>query len=92
MVFGQTGSMEVKVKATGVVPTGRCGPERRGRLPGCAGRAGRRQAVVTLAANKLPASGPPYTVTIKYSGDEFVKPAPATPPTCGSRTLRRAFR
>ena len=31
------------------------------------------QAVVTLAANKLPASPTPYTVTIKYSGDEFVK-------------------
>ena len=36
------------------------------------------QATVTLTANKLPASPTPYTVTIKYSGDDFVKPGTDT--------------
>ena len=33
---------------------------------------------MTLAANKLPASPTPYTVTIKYAGDELVKAGTGT--------------
>ena len=36
------------------------------------------QATVTLTKSKLPASSTPYTVTVKYSGDDFVKPGTDT--------------
>ena len=79
MTFGQTGSMTVKVKATGLVPTGTV---RVFSAEGVALSASTTlvdgQAVVTLTKKKLPASSTPYTVTIKYSGDEFVKPGTDT--------------
>jgi 5'-nucleotidase len=79
MTFGQTGSMTVKVKATGLVPTGTV---RVFSAEGVALSASTTlvsgQAVVTLTKKKLPASSTPYTVTIKYSGDDFIKPGTDT--------------
>ena len=79
MYYGLTGSMEVKVKATGVVPTGTVRiVSAEGVSLGAPVELVDGEAVVTLAANKLPASPTPYPVTIKYAGDEFVKAGTGT--------------
>jgi 5'-nucleotidase len=79
MTFGQTGTMTVKVKAIGVVPTGTVVVrDAEGVKLGATATLVDGEAVITLTANKLPASPDPYVVTVKYSGDEFVKPGEDT--------------
>ncbi len=80
MTFGETGSLLVKVKATGVIhPTGTVRVvSAEGDALGATATLVDGQATVTLARNRLPASPTPYTVTIRYSGDDFVKPGTDT--------------
>jgi 5'-nucleotidase len=79
MTFGETGSLLVKVKAIGVVPTGTVRVfSAEGLALSAATTLVNGEASVTLTANKLPASPTPYTVTIKYSGDELVQPGTDT--------------
>jgi hypothetical protein len=74
MVFGEDGSLTVKVKAKGVVPTGTVVVRsEEGVKLGATATLVDGETVVTLTAGKLPASSTPYNITIKYSGDEFVK-------------------
>ena len=79
MYYGLTGHMEVKVRATGVVPTGTVRiVSAEGVSLGAPVELVDGEALVTLAAKKLPASPTPYLVTIKYAGDEFVQAGTGT--------------
>ncbi|WP_183098849.1 ExeM/NucH family extracellular endonuclease [Nocardioides pelophilus] len=78
MQFGQSGTMTVRVKATGVVPTGTVFLKADGVLLGPVATLVDGRVVATLVRNRLPASATPYTVTIRYSGDEFVKAGTGT--------------
>jgi len=78
MTFGQNGAMTVKVKATGVVPTGTVSLTANGVSLGPVATLVDGKVVATLVRNRLPASATPYTVTIKYSGDGFVKAGTGT--------------
>jgi hypothetical protein len=75
---GQTGTMYVRVAATGVVPTGTVTIKHGSTVLGTATLNANGAANVVLAANTLPASATPYNVTVEYPGDGSVKPGTGT--------------
>ncbi|KAA1417004.1 ExeM/NucH family extracellular endonuclease [Nocardioides humilatus] len=73
MTAGQLGHMAVSVTtATGVVATGKVVLIVNGTTIGAATLSG-GSATVTILRNKVPASGTPYDVTVKYNGDVSMK-------------------
>ncbi|WP_183094159.1 ExeM/NucH family extracellular endonuclease [Nocardioides stalactiti] len=75
--FGTSTTMLVRVKATGVVPTGRVVLTSNGVTLGAADLVD-GAATVNVAGNRLPASATPYDVTIRYAGDGSVKTGTGT--------------